>query len=124
MAASIGGFIERWAAVYGSVRRGEAALVAMAVAHHRLGWIHPFVDGNGRVMRLHCHALLSSLGYTGGLWSPLRGFARTVDRYYALLAAAEEPRHGDLDGRGNLSQAALVAWIGARHSSCPVERQP
>jgi Fic family protein len=110
-ASSIASFIERWAAVYGGVRRGEAALVAMAAAHHRLGWIHPFVDGNGRVMRLHSHALLNALGYTGGLWSPLRGFARTVDRYYALLASADEPRRGDLDGRGNLSEAALVTWI-------------
>ena len=38
-------------------------------------------------MRLHTHALLSALGYTNGLWSPLRGFARSTDRYYALLAA-------------------------------------
>lgn len=108
---SVGRFLGRWGEVYGGVRRGEAALVAMAAAHHRLGWIHPFVDGNGRVMRLHTHTLLSALGYTGGLWSPLRGFARTVDRYYACLAAADEPRRGDLDGRGNLSEAALVAWI-------------
>ncbi|MFO1220595.1 MAG: Fic family protein [Burkholderiaceae bacterium] len=108
---SIERFVERWGAVYGSVRRGEAALVAMAASHHRLGWIHPFVDGNGRVMRLHTHTLLSALGYTGGLWSPLRGFARTADRYYACLEAADEPRRGDLDGRGNLSEAALVDWI-------------
>lgn len=109
--ASLRAFIARWAEFYGSVRRGEAALVAMAAAHQRLGWIHPFVDGNGRVMRLHTHTLLSALGYTAGLWSPLRGFARTVDRYYAKLAAADEPRRGDLDGRGNLSEAALVEWI-------------
>ena len=51
------------------------------------------------------------LGYRGGLRSPLRGFARTVDRYCACLAAADEPRRGDLDGRGNLSQSALAAWI-------------
>lgn len=93
------------------MRKGEAALVAMAAAHHRLAWVHPFIDGNGRVMRLHTHTLLSALGYTGGLWSPLRGFARNVDRYDALLAAADEPRRGDLDGRGNLSEAALVDWI-------------
>jgi len=110
-AASIKRLVERWAAAYGSVRRGEASLLAMAAAHQRLGWIHPFADGNGRVMRLHTHTLLSAMGYTGGLWSPLRGFARTVDRYYALLAAADEPRQGDLDGRGNLSESALVAWI-------------
>ncbi|EHR69312.1 hypothetical protein BurJ1DRAFT_0421 [Burkholderiales bacterium JOSHI_001] len=110
-ADSLGVLLERWAAFYGGVRRGDAALLAMAAAHQRLGWIHPFVDGNGRVMRLHTHTLLSALGYTGGLWSPLRGFARSVDRYYDLLAAADEPRRGDLDGRGNLSEAALVDWI-------------
>jgi Fic family protein len=93
------------------VRRGEATLLAIAAPHHRLSWIHPFVDGNGRVMRLHTHALLGALGYTGGLWSLLHGFARQVERYDALLAAADEPRSGDLDGRSNLSEAALVAWI-------------
>jgi len=108
---SVPGFIERWAGFYGEVRRGEASLVALAAAHQRLGWIHPFIDGNGRVMRLHTHALLSALGYTNGLWSPLRGFARSTDRYYALLAEADLPRRGDLDGRGNLSEQALVAWI-------------
>lgn len=61
-------------------------------------------------MRLHTHTLLSALGYTGGLWSPLRGFARSTERYYALLADADSARRGDLDGRGNLSEQALVAW--------------
>lgn len=111
VAASLASFVGRWSRFYGGVRRGEATLVAMAAAHQRLGWIHPFVDGNGRVMRLHTHTLLSALGYTGGLWSPLRGFARNADRYYALLSAADEPRRGDLDGRGNLSEQALVDWI-------------
>ena len=109
--ASVAGFIDRWAGFYGEVRRGEASLLALAAAHQRLGWIHPFVDGNGRVMRLHTHALLSALGYTNGLWSPLRGFARSTERYDALLAAADLPRRGDLDGRGNLSEQALVDWI-------------
>lgn len=104
-------FLQRWAGFYGNVRRGEAALVALAAAHQRLGWIHPFVDGNGRIMRLHTHTLLSALGYTGGLWSPLRGFARSTESYYALLADADSARRGDLDGRGNLSEQALIAWI-------------
>lgn len=109
--ASVPQFLDRWASFYGGVRRGEAALVAMAAAHQRLGWIHPFVDGNGRVMRLHTHTWLSAMGYTGGLWSPLRGFARSTERYYALLADADSLRRGDLDGRGNLSEQALVAWV-------------
>ena len=110
-AASVSALMQRWGSFYAGVRRGEAALLAMAAAHQRLGWIHPFQDGNGRVMRLHSHLLLHAGGYTGGVWSPLRGFARTVDRYYGLLAAADEPRQGDLDGRGNLSESALVDWI-------------
>lgn len=108
---SIATFLRRWGAVYEGVRRGEAALLAVAASHQRLGWIHPFIDGNGRVMRLHTHAVLSALGYTNGLWSPLRGFARNIERYYNLLAAADAPRESDLDGRGNLSEAALAAWI-------------
>lgn len=65
-----------WAQRYGCARRGEAALVAMACAHHRLGWVLPFPDGKGRVMRLHTYWVLHALGLTNGLWSPLRGFAR------------------------------------------------
>ena len=109
--AAVPALLQRWGEVYGGTRRGEAALLAVAASHHRLGWIHPFVDGNGRVMRLHTHTLLWAMGYTGGLWSPLRGFARASDRYFALLAAADQPRRGDLDGRGNLSEQALVDWI-------------
>ena len=104
-------FTNRWADVYGGVRKSDAAIVAVAASHQRLGWIHPFMDGNGRVMRLHTHLWLTAMGYTGGLWSPLRGFARKTQDYYALLAAADEARRGDLDGRGNLSEAALVQWI-------------
>ena len=109
--ASLPVLLERWGQFYGDIRRGEAALLALAAAHQRLGWVHPFIDGNGRVMRLHTHAVLSALGYTNGLWSPLRGFARSVDQYYARLADADLPRRGDLDGRGNLSEQGLVAWI-------------
>jgi Fic family protein len=108
---SLPALLERWGQFYGAIRRGEAALLALAAAHQRLGWVHPFIDGNGRVMRLHSHAVLSALGYTNGLWSPLRGFARSVDQYYARLADADSPRRGDLDGRGNLSELGLVAWI-------------
>jgi Fic family protein len=110
-ASSLNGFIGHWADVYRHTRRGEATIVAMAASHQRIGWIHPFVDGNGRVMRLHTHLILNALGYTAGVWSPLRGFAKSADRYYALMDAAGAPRKGNLDGRGNLSESALVDWI-------------
>ncbi len=111
VADALPAFMSRWAQVYGNARRGEMQIVAMAAGHHRLAWIHPFLDGNGRVARLHTHLVLAHMGLTGGLWSPLRGFARTHEAYYAHLAAADEPRAGDLDGRGNLTEAGLLAWI-------------
>lgn len=107
---AVASMLDRWAGFYGGVRRGELQVVAAAAAHHRLAWIHPFRDGNGRVARLHTHLVLGKLELTNGLWSPLRGFARSHARYYALLAVADQPRAGDLDGRGNLSEAALVDW--------------
>lgn len=109
--AALPAFMARWAQVYGGVRRGEMQIVAMAAAHQRLAWIHPFLDGNGRVARLHSHLVLGHLGLTNGLWSPLRGFARSHESYYAHLAAADEPRAGDLDGRGNLTEGGLLNWI-------------
>ncbi|MCW5655594.1 Fic family protein [Hydrogenophaga sp.] len=110
-AEHLGAFLRRWSEVYGAVRRGELQVLAMAAAHHRLAWIHPFRDGNGRVARLHSHLVLGHLGLTNGLWSPLRGFARSQERYDALLAAADEPRAGDLDGRGNLTERGLEQWV-------------
>jgi Fic family protein len=110
-ASALAAFLARWSAVYMGVRRGELQLVAMAAAHQRLAWIHPFPDGNGRVVRLHSHLVLGQMGLTNGLWSPLRGFARTHEAYYAHLAAADEPRAGDLDGRGNLTESGLIGWI-------------
>ena len=111
-AEQVPAFLARWSQVYGQVRRGEMQVLAMAAAHHRLAWIHPFRDGNGRVARLHSHLVLGHLGLSNGLWSPLRGFARTQDAYYAHLAAADEPRAGDLDGHGNLTERGLEQWIG------------
>lgn len=111
VALALPAFLSRWSQVYGGVRRGEMQVVAMAAAHQRLAWIHPFLDGNGRVARLHSHLVLGHMGLTNGLWSPLRGFARSQEAYYAHLAAADEPRAGDLDGRGNLTEAGLLGWI-------------
>jgi Fic family protein len=103
-------FMNRFAEVYGRTRGGELAVVAVAAAHHRLAWVHPFIDGNGRVARLHSHVLLQGLGLTHGIWSPLRGMARSQARYYELLAQADLHRRNDLDGRGNLSEEGLVAF--------------
>jgi len=108
--AHLADLLEVWAQRYGNAAGREMLLIAMACSHHRLVWIHPFVDGNGRVARLHSHLFLHSLGLTRGLWSPMRGLARSVEQYYARLHNADLPRRNDLDGRGALSQEELVRF--------------
>ena len=93
-------------------------LVAVGASHHRLAWIHPFMDGNGRVTRLFSHALLRELGVGSELWSVSRGLAREVETYKALLMAADEPRRGDLDGRGNLTESGLSRFCVFFLNSC------
>lgn len=85
-------------------------LIAIGASHHRLAWIHPFRDGNGRVVRLFSDAVIRQLGIDGGgLWSLSRGFARNRDEYYAQLANADQERNttSAADGRGHLSERAL-----------------
>ena len=83
-------------------------VVAIAAAHHRLVWIHPFLDENGRVARLYSHALLLHSEVGSNLWSISRGLARKVEIYKSTLMAADAARKGDLDGRGSLSHEELV----------------
>jgi Fic family protein len=106
----VGGLMQAWAERYRAMAGTEALLIGIACSHHRLAWIHPFMDGNGRAARLHAHAVLDAMGLTHGLWSPMRGLARTQERYYARLSSADLPRRNDLDGRGPLSQEELVEF--------------
>ena len=110
-AADLPRFLARFEQVYDQKHLSKVRqVVAAAAAHHRFLWIHPFYDGNGRVTRLMSHAMLKRLGVGSSLWSASRGLARNVGRYKALLMAADQQRRGDLDGRGNLSQAALIEF--------------
>ena len=102
-------FLQRFEAVYGRLGRTDAILGA-AAAHHRFLWIHPFLDGNGRVARLMSHAMLLESLETGGVWSVARGLARNEGAYKRHLADCDLPRRHDVDGRGNLSEEALAAF--------------
>jgi Fic family protein len=85
-------------------------LIGVGASHHRLAWIHPFRDGNGRVARLFSDAVIRQLGLDGGgLWSLSRGFARNRTEYYQRLANADQERSSSNadDGRGHLSERAL-----------------
>jgi Fic family protein len=108
-AASVDAFLKRMDRVYAKGMGGETSVIAVACLHHRAAWVHPFLDGNGRAVRLQSHCAL--WGMSEGLWSPSRGLARSVADYYARLHNADLPRRGDLDGRGNLTTAGLIEWI-------------
>jgi len=102
-------FLARFEKVYGSLGKTEH-IISVAAAHHRLLWMHPFLDGNGRVARLMSHAQLLELLDTGALWSVARGLARNAREYKTLLANCDQTRRNDLDGRGTLSEEALGAF--------------
>ncbi len=102
-------FLQRFEEVYASLGKTETILAA-AAAHHRLVWIHPFLDGNGRVARLISHATMLEAFDTGGVWSIARGLARNVAAYKSQLAACDLPCRNDLDGRGNLSEENLAEF--------------
>jgi len=108
-------FMHRFETVYDPRTNANRALVKriinIAAAHHRLVWIHPFLDGNGRVVRLFSDACFMYDGLdASGLWSISRGLARSKDIYQHMLALADGGRQGDHDGRGNLSNKQLVTF--------------
>jgi len=68
-------------------------LIKVALAHHRFGWIHPFGNGNGRVVRLLTYALMIKYGFNvqagGRVLNPTAVFCNDRDLYYAMLARAD-----------------------------------
>lgn len=117
--AAVEGFMAHFERRYRLAPLGPGSrIMVMAAAHHRLNYIHPFLDGNGRVSRLMSHAIALEAGIGAhGLWSVSRGFARGLESrgdYKRMMDHADMPRQGDLDGRGNLSRRALAdftAWV-------------
>lgn len=119
LAEDLPAFMARFEQAYDSTSLTKPRqAIAVAASHHRLLWIHPFLDGNGRVARLMSHAMLLDLGIGSALWSISRGLARRSTEYKRLLMAADEPRKGELDGRGALSQSALIEFCRFFLESC------
>jgi len=69
-------------------------LIKIAVAHHRFAWIHPFGNGNGRLVRLLTYAMLVKYGFQvdslGRLLNPAAVFCADRQRYYEMLAQADD----------------------------------
>ncbi len=106
----IGGYLDWFEYQYQPDRiHGINRLLAAAASHHRFAWVHPFLDGNGRVGRIFTDLYMKQAGLSGyGLWSMSRGFARDTDAYYAALSRADMESQGTSDGRGILSDKGLL----------------
>lgn len=67
-------------------------LLKTAISHHRFVWIHPFDNGNGRVVRLLTYAMLVKQGFNvnlGRIINPTAIFCNNRQKYYKLLAQAD-----------------------------------
>lgn len=108
-AAHLETFLSRFEKAYSPDKLiGHNRLIAAAASHHRITWIHPFLDGNGRVSRLFSYAYMKKVNLESlGLWTISRGFSRQLDDYRQYLAIGDAVRQGDVDGRGNLSEKGL-----------------
>ncbi len=101
------GLLATFAQVYApSHFHGDERLIAMAASHHRLTWLHPFRDGNGRVTRLFSGLYLAVSGINrGNLWSLSRGLSRRKKQYMFELWATDAP---DENGVGYFNEELLV----------------
>lgn len=119
LADGLKAFLQRFEEAYNPHRLSQLQqVIAIAASHHRFAWIHPFLDGNGRVVRLFSHAYFRHTEIGCSLWSASRGLARNGGDYKRHLMAADEARRGDLDGRGSLSEAALIDFCRFFLSTC------
>ncbi len=92
------------------INRGDPPkydLMKVALAHHRFAWVHPFSNGNGRVVRLLTYAMLIKYGFqvtdgvqiatAGRLLNPAAVFCADRNRYYAMLSRADSGQESDLE---------------------------
>ncbi len=89
----VGGYMQGLVAFINRADAPKYDLIKVALAHHRFGWIHPFGNGNGRVVRLLTYALMIKYGFNvnagGRVLNPTAVFCSDRDQYYAMLASAD-----------------------------------
>lgn len=102
---------EKFYQTYSYQTQAQKLIHAMA-SHHRLTWLHPFLDGNGRTSRLVLDGVFNAIKLEGyGLWNLSRGLARDEANYRLYLAIADKVQQGTFDGRGSLSAKGLKAYV-------------
>ena len=93
-AIMVAGYMQELVAFINQPHAPKYDLIKVALAHHRFGWVHPFGNGNGRVVRLLTYALLIKYGFnvaTGGrVLNPTAVFCSDRQHYYAMLERADQ----------------------------------
>lgn len=93
-AVQIGAFMRELVGFVNREDQRKYDLMKVALAHHRFAWIHPFGNGNGRVVRLFTYALLVKYGFrvsaeSGRLLNPAAVFCADREKYYDMLSRAD-----------------------------------
>lgn len=71
----------------------QYAVIRTALAHHRFAWIHPFRNGNGRVVRILHYAMLIQQDFTlakAGIINPSAVFFADRELYYDMLSEGDK----------------------------------
>jgi Fic family protein len=90
--SAVPGYMEELFAFINNNDGQKYDLLKTAIAHHRFVWIHPFANGNGRVVRLFTYALLVKNGFSvdvGRILNPTAVFCADRDEYYRHLSFAD-----------------------------------
>jgi Fic family protein len=92
-AVQVPGYMQELVAFINQADPPKYDLIKVALAHHRFGWVHPFGNGNGRVVRLLTYALMIKYGFNvkagGRVLNPTAVFCSDRDKYYAMLSTAD-----------------------------------
>lgn len=89
---SVPGYIDELLSFVNTSVAPQNDLLVTALAHHRMAWIHPFDNGNGRLIRMFTYMLLIKQGFkvkNGRILNPTAIFCMDRNKYYDMLRLAD-----------------------------------
>jgi len=92
MHAAVSGYFDELINFINQKAANKYHLIITAISHHRFAWLHPFDNGNGRVVRLLTYAMLIKQDFNvkhGRILNPTAIFCEDRNRYYKMLATAD-----------------------------------